>query len=216
MTVLGLWAPIIWSSHWSDLITKQLLARPAKLPRELSDPQCSPCECCLGWEAMLSRGGSAMVCTGAHLQTSCPLAGPSHAASWLCVNGVAGRWFGGESGYSHDHLVGPCRMKAEEVTQCSRVGGSLNQFQKSILQETEAKEVQRSSSLSNYTAVHVAGNSSKNPCCRGLLGPHRLSCPHSLAHRHTAELSECPSRSWRWIHQPPACPLLLHLWCACV
>ena len=95
-------------------------------------------------------------------------------------------------------------MKVEEVIQCSRVGRSLNQFQKSILQETKAKEVQWSSSLSNYTAVHIATNSSKNLGYRGLLGPHRRSCPHSLAHRHTAKLSECPSRSWGWIHQPPA------------
>ena len=107
-------------------------------------------------------------------------------------------------------------MKVEEVIQCSRVGRSLNQFQKSILQETKAKEVQWSSSLSNYTAVHIATNSSKNLGYRGLLGPHRRSCPHSLAHRHTAKLSECPSRSWGWIHQPPACPFVLQLWCACV
>ena len=110
-------------------------------------------------------------------------------------------------------------MKAEEVIRCSRVGGSLNQFQKSILQETKAKEVQWSSSLSNYTAVHIATNSSKNLGYRGRLGPHRLSCPHSLAHRHTAELSEHPSRSWGWstnplpVHSSPTCGV--HV-CACV
>ena len=117
----------------------------------------------------------------------------THQAGSLRTEQLVG--FGGKSGDIHAHLVGPCRMKVEEVIQCSRVGRSLNQFQKSILQETKAKEVQWSSSLSNYTAVHIATNSSKNLGYRGLLGPHRRSCPHSLAHRHTAKLSECPSRS---------------------
>lgn len=84
MAVLGLWAAAICSSHWSDSITRQLLGRPAKLPRELSGSV--PTDACMGWEAAFSRGGSVIMCAGVQPSDalSCSRSEP-HTKLALCV-----------------------------------------------------------------------------------------------------------------------------------
>ena len=87
--------------------------------------------------------------------------------------------------------------------------GNLNQFQKSILQETKAKDVQWCSSLSNHTAVQIAANSSKNLGHRVLLGPHRLLFAHTGAQT-GCWIAWAPTRSRGQNQWSPACPFLLY------